>query len=1060
MSTLAYNGFNRIFFLRPFPSNIYHDKQRDQNCLLFTGRSGTLVNPSIAKPRLSHCYRSGNKSATRIVGVKMRQSTNFDDHLWNNHYESDIQYTFQLFLWILKPIGIYPFIYSRANKLERMVSVVLIFVCCTIVQFVIVPFGYYILFYEKDMNVKIKFLGPLTFCVTSFFKYGYLSLKGPVFERCIEHVERDWRFLRDQNHRAIMIRHVTMSRNLLTLCALFMYLGGLSYHTIMPLLSKRKINENVTTRPLTYPGYEVFFNIQESPTYEIVYCMHCFYVLVTGNITMAVYSLTVIFTSHACGQIEVQSSRLEHLIEEKRSAPKITRHKDRIAIVVRNHVEILRFMKNVEKALQELLLMEIVMSTLLICLLEYYCIMEWETSDSVAILTYVILLVSFTFSIAIYCYVGELLLGQGSKIASASYETDWYNLPGRTARGIVLLLAVTKYPPKLTAGKIFDLSLNTFGVVSVTIVVSIFEHAANGHRFCLKLLSKNYTLIVHNLSTGYSASCLTGVEKIMCRLLSINRVEFTLVFQIYNNDCYRTITKIVCFADCIVENVFVINSRYICTHAINDQQIAYDYRRLLPPRLFRSHCIVCRVQITKQNHIFYTPHSVMNDFVETNKYLEESSILQITNINGRTTRHFVQDCCNLLEEAKFLTLFERSSNQYETYILIILISDKIYSGARTNVATMCDRSYERSADQFKNSNYEHDINYALEVCRWVLRPIGIWPLIYDCNSKFEKFVSMCSLIICFSCLLFFLIPFLYYMCGDGNPKIKVKLLASIIFCLASTINYSCLVVKRTLFARCIEHIKRDWKLVNDPNHRKIMLRHVSISRNLSALCVTFLYSAGLSYHIVMPLFKASAKGNQTAKSKSLAYPVYDAFFDTRSSPTYEIMFCIQFFTSLMRHSITLGTFSLAVLSVTHICGQIQIQISRLENVIERMQASNYQRNFLAIIVHDHAAILRFSKNIGKALSGICLIQIVGTTLIICLLSYYCLKCNQIGPASYDIEWYTLPPKKAYDLILLNAISLYSPKLVGGKIIDLSLNTFSNVLRTAMVYFNLLRTLAD
>lgn len=80
--------------------------------------------------------------------------------------------------------------------------------------------------------------------------------------------------------------------------------------------------------------------------------------------------------------------------------------------------------------------------------------------------------------------------------------------------------------------------------LGVTIVVSIFEHAANGHRFCLKLLSKNYTLIVHNLSTGYSASCLTGVEKIMCRLLSINRVEFTLVFQIYNNDCYRTITKI------------------------------------------------------------------------------------------------------------------------------------------------------------------------------------------------------------------------------------------------------------------------------------------------------------------------------------------------------------------------------------------------------------------------------------------------------------------------------------------------------------------------------------
>ncbi|XP_053972583.1 uncharacterized protein LOC128873216 isoform X3 [Hylaeus volcanicus] len=371
----------------------------------------------------------------------MYRLSNLDDVLRNEHYENDIRYAFQLCLWILKPIGIYPFIYSRANRLERMVSVVLISICCLVVQFVIVPFGYYILFYEKDMNTRIKFLGPLAFCVTSFFKYGYLSLKGRAFERCIVHVERDWRLLRDQDHRAIMIRHVTMSRNLITLCAAFMYTGGLSYHTIMPLLSKNVVNENVTIRPLTYPGYEAFFDIQESPT------------------------LTAVFTSHACGQIEIQTSRLEHLTNEKRSPRKYASYENHIAIVVRNHVKILRFTKDVEKAMQEILLMEVVMSTLLICLLEYYCMMEWETSDSIAILTYVILLTSFIFSIAIYCYVGELLLGQGDKIATASYKIDWYNLSGRTARGIVLVLAVSKYPPKLTAGKIFDLSLNTFGVV-------------------------------------------------------------------------------------------------------------------------------------------------------------------------------------------------------------------------------------------------------------------------------------------------------------------------------------------------------------------------------------------------------------------------------------------------------------------------------------------------------------------------------------------------------------------------------------------------------------------
>lgn len=37
---------------------------------------------------------------------------------------------------------------------------------------------------------------------------------------------------------------------------------------------------------------------------------------------------------------------------------------------------------------------------------------EWENSDATAILTYFILLISFTFNILIFCYIGELLVEQ------------------------------------------------------------------------------------------------------------------------------------------------------------------------------------------------------------------------------------------------------------------------------------------------------------------------------------------------------------------------------------------------------------------------------------------------------------------------------------------------------------------------------------------------------------------------------------------------------------------------------------------------------------------------
>lgn len=269
----------------------------------------------------------------------MRSTSNIDDLPLNDRYENDIHYTFQFCHWILKPLGIHYFIYNQANKFERILSVILILICFFIIQFVIVPFGYYILFYEKDMNTKIKFLGPLTFCLSALFKYTYLGIKSSELGHCIKHVEKDWKMLQNKDHRVIMSRYAIMGRNLITLCAAFMYTGGLSYHTIMPLFSKRKV-ENFTIRPLTYPGYEAFLNIQKSPTYEIIYCMHCIYVIVVGNITMAAYSLTAIFITHACGQIKIQTLRLENLKNEKKVLE--TGIESHLAVVVRNHVQILR----------------------------------------------------------------------------------------------------------------------------------------------------------------------------------------------------------------------------------------------------------------------------------------------------------------------------------------------------------------------------------------------------------------------------------------------------------------------------------------------------------------------------------------------------------------------------------------------------------------------------------------------------------------------------------------------------------------------------------------------
>ncbi|XP_076760687.1 odorant receptor 4-like [Xylocopa sonorina] len=388
--------------------------------------------------------------------------------MWNIHYEDDIRYSLQMCQWLLQSIGVWPLVYEGANRLEHAISVVVMIACFTLLFFIIVPSGHYIFYVEKDLDVKVKLFGPIGYCISSVIKYCYISLKGSVFKRCIEHVKRDWQAVQDADHRTIMLKYVVISRRFITVCAVFLYSGGISYHTVMQFLSKEKSKSNETFKPLTYPGCDWFLDERSNPTYEIVFLSQCLGTMIMHTITTAAYSMAAIFVTHICGQIQIQITKLQKLVETKKRDDDSS---DLLAAIVHDHVEILRFSEKVEGALRVICLTEIIESTCVMCLLEYYCLMEWENSDAIAISTYLLLLLSFTFNVFIICYIGEVLSEQCSQIGIVAYEIDWYDLSTSEAHDLILLILISQYPPKLTAGKIITLSLRTFGSVLKTSLV-------------------------------------------------------------------------------------------------------------------------------------------------------------------------------------------------------------------------------------------------------------------------------------------------------------------------------------------------------------------------------------------------------------------------------------------------------------------------------------------------------------------------------------------------------------------------------------------------------------
>ncbi|XP_076676300.1 odorant receptor 10-like [Andrena cerasifolii] len=387
----------------------------------------------------------------------------------NESYQNDAKNALKYTRFFLRLVGMWPRVNGhRSGRFERIASVVSIAICTSCLAFILLPCGYYCFFYVTDIHVKIKKFGPLVACAVNAVKYYYINRRGLSFQRCIRHIERDWRIIEDPQHRDIMVRNTGVAHLVSIVCATLFYTSVLTYHTILPSWSN-VFKGNDTHGLLTYSGFELFADIQASPTYEIIYAVQCTYICVLSSVSSASCSLIALLTTHARAQMQVQIAKLQGLVEAERNNDR--RQKGLLGAIVDGHVENIKFSRNISTALQEICFMEVVATTLMICALEYLSILEWRNRDIVAMGTYLALTLSFTFNIFIICYAGEFLVEEGSKLGDASYQIEWYDLPGKKGLDLIMLIAVSKSPPKLTGGKIFEISVNTFSNVLKSSVV-------------------------------------------------------------------------------------------------------------------------------------------------------------------------------------------------------------------------------------------------------------------------------------------------------------------------------------------------------------------------------------------------------------------------------------------------------------------------------------------------------------------------------------------------------------------------------------------------------------
>ncbi|XP_050457544.1 odorant receptor 4-like [Cataglyphis hispanica] len=383
-------------------------------------------------------------------------------------YKRNNNYSLQLNRWILKSIGIWPES-PTSSIIEKILSKIIRIVCYSLIALTVIPSILYILFEEKDFRLKLQAIGPTSHWLMGGMNYSSLLYQNKQIRKSIVHMETDWRMVNRDDDREVMLRNARVGRIIAVVCALIMQ-GGVLGNNVAKGLSPLIMvigNETITIGRLPLPSYNKIVDTRFSPIYEILFTLQFISGIIVNSTTVGACGLAAVFTMHACGQLNIVMLRLEELVEGKRHEIVVTK---KLANLVEHHLRTLRFISRMEIIMRQICFVELVGCTFNLCMLGYYTISGWHEEDTNTLITYLIIFMSMMFNIFIFCYIGELVTEQCKKVGEAAYMINWYQLPRKTVLGLILVLIRSSIVIKITGGKIFHMSIATFGDVIKTSV--------------------------------------------------------------------------------------------------------------------------------------------------------------------------------------------------------------------------------------------------------------------------------------------------------------------------------------------------------------------------------------------------------------------------------------------------------------------------------------------------------------------------------------------------------------------------------------------------------------
>ncbi|XP_039307781.1 odorant receptor 43a isoform X3 [Solenopsis invicta] len=357
-----------------------------------------------------------------------------------------------------------------------------------------------------------------------------------------------------------------------------------------------------------------------------------------------------------------------------------------------------------------------------------------------------------------------------------------------------------------------------------------------------------------------------------------------------------------------------------------------------------------------------------------------------------------------------------------------------------------------------------DFVWAIEMHRLNFQTMGLWPegdKLETSNVWLKLRISIILSLIIFVIV----IPMIRAVIQVwGNMLLVVDNLRVALPLTISIIKYVIMLWKRTVLLSIINTIAEDWMAFKSNTERAVMIKQAQTARVI--MVIGFVSTIIGCLGAIVPAFfgiQIISVTNRTDQHKTLLFVTYD-LYDTDKSPHF------------------LG------LLVLHICGQLKNFRRRLVNMTS---CKNYNKT-LNDIVTAHLRMIRFADNIENTYSLMMLIMLLHFIIVFCLTGFclilemdevittkiyfsitmltillintflYCgagelltEQCNAVYRAMCNLEWYKLESRNARNLILLMLRARHPVCITAGKIIPLTMATYSSVLKTSSGYITFL-----